>query len=1274
MSSKLKCSTFSQGWGLTYVCQPRTNAEGISSALKGGRIGRWSSLLFSLLLTVCFFTTAVGQCVLTCDDQKQISIGTNGYAVIIPELVLNGDFSCARPITVVVLDDQDREIGDTVRCEHVNQTFRVRVSSASLEASCWSSITVEDKLAPRIFCRDTTITCSTSTSPNTLGYPSITDNCQNVDSTDLRFFDLFTELDCGTMHNGQEVGGRITRSWTALDDNGNVGTCTQNIYLLKENVTNVVFPQHRDDVNAPAISCTNNGIDEVMVTGEPTINGVPLRNGDACKMFVAFQDQTVDICPPASYRIIRRWEITDLCTQEVNVGIQNILIVDRDAPTINCPDSFSVVASVANCFATVFLPQATAKDSCSDFTIQPSWEFGTGYGPFTDVPVGTHTITYTATDQCGNSAMCTTKVTVVDESQPVAICRDELNIALTNDGFAEINALVFDGGSRDNCGIVRWEVARGFDPVFGDSIRFTCADVGEVVEIRLRVYDAAGLTSTCTANVIINDETRPVFTDCPSDVTLDCSQNSDDTFLTGYPSATDNCAVREIYFEDEENVNECNIGTVNRTWFAVDSSDNVATCLQRITLIDNTPISVEFPTDYFTSECGADLSPVITGEPVVTGADCENILVSHRDEVFLVGDSACLKILRVWTVLDWCSFDPTDTLNGAKIVATQLIKVTDETPPIITCPMDVTVGITEDACEMRVDLPDLVATDCNPNLTISNTSIYADVNGANASGIYPIGVHTIRYVVSDGCGNLSSCEMTLTVEDAFAPTPVCRLGLTVPLTAGGFVTIPANIVVSAGYDNCSSPDELIYEVSPNYFTCQDIGEQTINVIVTDQSGNAQFCTTSIFIQDNSGVCSGTAPRTAIGGRIFTEDGESMEEVAVQISGGLEQMGYTDTDGAYLFEGLSQQETYTVRPMPSDNFREGISTFDLVLIRKHILGIDPLSSPYKILAADVNNSGAISAYDMVLIRQVVLGSKNDFPNNTSWRYIDASYDFPDPRNPFLESVPEFRDYKKLLINDLERNFIGVKVGDVNNSASPTAMVGQSRSSGETLKFELADLELTTGFTYKIPFTIKDLSAIQGYQFTVDFDENRLQFKEVVANESVHMSQGNFGLGQTVRGQLTTSWENTISVATTKETILFTLVFEAQQSTKLSEVITISSGITKAEAYNTQDELMDVTLQFSEDKISKKTTLLQNRPNPFREQTTISFHLPASTEGSISIFDLNGKLLKSYYGKYAQGYNEVVVDLSEIHTQTGVLYYHLQTPVSKRLSKKMVLIRE
>ncbi len=79
--------------------------------------------------------------------------------------------------------------------------------------------------------------------------------------------------------------------------------------------------------------------------------------------------------------------------------------------------------------------------------------------------------------------------------------------------------------------------------------------------------------------------------------------------------------------------------------------------------------------------------------------------------------------------------------------------------------------------------------------------------------------------------------------------------------------------------------------------------------------------------------------------------------------------------------------------------EGVNTLDLVLISQHILGLEPLNSPFKMIAADANKSGSITTSDIVELRNLILGVYTEFPNNTSWRFLDTNFTFPDPANPF-----------------------------------------------------------------------------------------------------------------------------------------------------------------------------------------------------------------------------------------------------------------------------------
>ncbi len=114
---------------------------------------------------------------------------------------------------------------------------------------------------------------------------------------------------------------------------------------------------------------------------------------------------------------------------------------------------------------------------------------------------------------------------------------------------------------------------------------------------------------------------------------------------------------------------------------------------------------------------------------------------------------------------------------------------------------------------------------------------------------------------------------------------------------------------------------------------------------------------------------------------------------------------------------------------------GVSTFDNVLIVKHVDGSLPLSSPYRIIAADADRSDDITLADSVLLRSLILNQINELPNTTSWRFVDASYVFPNPADPFQAVFPELASINNLNADITGLDFIAIKTGDVNNSAVP-----------------------------------------------------------------------------------------------------------------------------------------------------------------------------------------------------------------------------------------------
>ena len=136
--------------------------------------------------------------------------------------------------------------------------------------------------------------------------------------------------------------------------------------------------------------------------------------------------------------------------------------------------------------------------------------------------------------------------------------------------------------------------------------------------------------------------------------------------------------------------------------------------------------------------------------------------------------------------------------------------------------------------------------------------------------------------------------------------------------------------------------------------------------------NWGYTSTYILIQDNvQPFCPNPGGSAAINGAIDTEEANFVQNAEVEIQGnmpGIPAPYLTGAAGEYGFPGLPLGGNYVVTPSKDADPLNGVTTYDLVLISKHILGIEALPSPYKMIAADINNSGSISTIDMVELRK------------------------------------------------------------------------------------------------------------------------------------------------------------------------------------------------------------------------------------------------------------------------------------------------------------------
>ena len=167
--------------------------------------------------------------------------------------------------------------------------------------------------------------------------------------------------------------------------------------------------------------------------------------------------------------------------------------------------------------------------------------------------------------------------------------------------------------------------------------------------------------------------------------------------------------------------------------------------------------------------------------------------------------------------------------------------VVDTIPPWVECPADITVDNDNGLCSAVVSYSINGFDNCG-SVTITQTE------GLPSGSIFPLGSTTNTFIITDACGNTTTCSFDVTVNETEAPVAEC-IDFIAQLDITGNISIDANDVDGGSTDNCSS---LITSVSPSSFTCADIGPNTVTLTVTDTSGNSSTCTAIVTVEDTIG--------------------------------------------------------------------------------------------------------------------------------------------------------------------------------------------------------------------------------------------------------------------------------------------------------------------------------------------------------------------------------------------------------------------------------------
>ena len=871
---------------------------------------------------------------------------------------------------------------------------------------------------------------------------------------------------------------------------------------------------------------------------------------------------------------------------------------------------------------------------------------------------------------------------------------------------------------------------------FADAVSFCCDDAGDNMVI-LRAIDAECNFNDCMVSVEVQDKTAPAII-CPADMTVDCEETYDMSDLGasfGYAYVSGTCGDTLVETVVEE-LDQCQEGKIIRTFTATSSGGTSSSCSQTIYFNndelfyfncnkpDDPNDHVIWPLDItMNGGCddptSSDYHPDVTGYPHFIGDNqCHLVGANWEDEIFEFNPSndnnaSCFKILRRWSVIDWCDYDPYD---GQYYTCTyeQVIKLNNNDDPYfvdgegnpIECLEDKEPVCTYDVeCEEGfVELVAMAFDSCSQeNLTwqyeifLNYDEHYGSFdydyketgngNVANASVdasgdaiYYPIGTHLVRWTFFDRCGNTTTCDQEFSIVNCIQPTAYCLNSLAVSLgiheengDTTGYVELWASDFDAGSFHQCGYQvvghfiaDSL--EATNIVFDCEDALSDTTMVTVyftaVDYHGDPivnelgellqTFCTVGVDVQDNQGACGDTGMRVGIGGSIMDENEAEISDVMVDLLGAAGLIEMTDEFGDYAFPEMPLGNSYDIDPHKNDDYLNGVSTLDIVMIQRHVLGLNEIESPYKIIAADINNDQTITAIDVIELRKMILGIYSEFPANESWRFIDKQYNFYDD-NPLDEAFPEIYEIPSLQ-DEMVIDFIGVKIGDVNNSA----ILNFNGPSVDTRSNSTLDLSydlITDQNTTTIDVYADQLIDLYGMQFTLQLDGDVVN----VISGSIDVNDQNIALIS--NDMMTFSWNSSQLIGVDTDSPLFSIVVE-----DLSSDINMNSAITKKEAYSADFTAMDIELTYrSGDRF--QFDLAQNVPNPFSDFTTVEFSIPAELEVEFMVYDVAGKVVMQENGIYPAGKHTIRVDAEGI---SGINYYTIKAG-KFTATKKMVVIK-
>ena len=495
---------------------------------------------------------------------------------------------------------------------------------------------------------------------------------------------------------------------------------------------------------SPIISCPPNVTVLPGVSSDPNAHGCATAlpgSRDCNQPIVEYVDRLTQGSCPGSGTIQRLWTATDPEDPLVrSFCIQYITKEDKTAPRfLNCPKDTSILSN-SKCVASFTWISPWVTDESGKFSLQSSHINGDMF------PIGVTTITFTATDECGNVSNCSFKLTVISNCcnvPPILTCPAEYYSCIGSSTNPSATGVASSSKANPTCAdaIISYTDLLLIDQACNKRIQRTWLATDP---------NNATLQSSCIQFINLRDNEGPVFANCPSDQNL-TARNSDCKAIATWtePTANDICPGAINIQASHTSGSLFDKGTTTVTYTATDACGNVSTCTFNINVSGNClglPPVIHCPADFVACP-NSSKEPSVTG--IATSTGNVNAVVSYVDRI-LRTDPCNSQIER-----KWLSIDPTNTTMRDSCL--QLLTFIDTSGPRFTfCPTDFSIDPSSNCVGMPMWNEPIATDPCG--------SVFLSSNYRSGSK-FGLGNTLVIYTATDDCGNTTSCWFTVTVND-----------------------------------------------------------------------------------------------------------------------------------------------------------------------------------------------------------------------------------------------------------------------------------------------------------------------------------------------------------------------------------------------------------------------------------------------------------------------------------------------------------------------------